>query len=234
LQVLKQNFETARQNLRIASVQLDSSIETSNQPASMQRSGGSQSGTQGLNLLNALQSVLNAQNDLIRIWVQYEQNRINIHRDMDIMQVDERGIWIDEVYQNLVDPAVVTPTLSEPSNDATDAANPPRVLDADTARPVTGPDTLPGTGSGPLPGSGSGPQSVPVSATRPDPESSADDRRSVTPAAAVSSDPEFVLPVVQVGEASPAPVRVRRTADGWRTRVRPDSDVHSPPAHTSP
>ncbi len=232
LQVLKQNFETARQNLRIASVQLDSSIETSNQPASMQRSGGSQSGTQGLNLLNALQSVLNAQNDLIRIWVQYEQNRINIHRDMDIMQVDERGIWIDEVYQNLGNPAAVTPTLSEPTHDATDAANPPRVLDADPARPLTG--------SAPLPGVGALDQSIPAAipqpapATDPDPESSVDDRRSVTPAAAVSSDPEFVLPVVQVGEASPAPVRVRRTADGWRTRVRPDSDVHSPPALTSP
>lgn len=120
LQVLKQNFETARQNLRIAAVQLDSTIETFNQPARAGQTvggGGTQAGNQGLNLINALQSVLNAQNDLIRIWVQYEQNRINIHRDMDIMQVDERGVWIDPVYQNLSTLSADSPTLSEPAHD---------------------------------------------------------------------------------------------------------------------
>lgn len=138
LQVLRQNFETARQNLRIAAVQLDSSIETFNQPASMQRAGGSASGTQGLNLLNALQSVLNAQNELIRIWVQYEQNRINIHRDMDIMQVDERGLWIDPVYQNLESLADVTTTAREPRSQPTVPHDPPRVLADDSARPFPG------------------------------------------------------------------------------------------------
>jgi hypothetical protein len=135
LQVLKQNFETARQNLRIAALQLDSTIETFNQPARPgQAAGGTQAGNQGLNLINALQSVLNAQNELIRIWVQYEQNRINIHRDMDIMQVDERGIWIDPVYQNLTSGLPATPTLSEPPHEFD--APPPGALPADRAQPI--------------------------------------------------------------------------------------------------
>jgi hypothetical protein len=55
----------------------------------------------GLNLNNALNALLTAQNALIQYWASYERNRINIYRDMDIMQIDERGLWIDPVYQNL-------------------------------------------------------------------------------------------------------------------------------------
>jgi outer membrane protein TolC len=136
LQANKQNFETARQNLRIAALQLDSNIENLNAPA---RAGqaqpqGNQQSNQGLNLINALQSVLNAQNDLISIWVQYEQNRINIYRDMDIMQVDERGIWIDPVYQNLSAPSAASPPLSEPAD--VNNPPPPGKLPDDRAEPV--------------------------------------------------------------------------------------------------
>ncbi|MDZ4687173.1 MAG: TolC family protein [Planctomycetaceae bacterium] len=136
LVALKQNFETARQNLRIAALQLDSNIETLNQPvrAGQAQPQGNQQSNQGLNLINALQSVLNAQNELIRIWVQYEQNRINIHRDMDIMQVDERGIWIDPVYQSLSSLPAVSPTLSEPT-DVNDPPAPGKLPD-DRAQPV--------------------------------------------------------------------------------------------------
>jgi len=146
IQVLRQNIETARQNLRIAAVQLDSAIETFNAPGSAARtggSGGSASGNQGLNLLNALQSVLNAQNDLIRIWVQYEQNRINIHRDMDIMQVDERGVWIDPVYQNMMSVSAPQPTLSEPADEHL-RIDPPGVL------PIEPGDTEPRAAVGPV------------------------------------------------------------------------------------
>ncbi len=119
LQVLKLNFETTRQNLRIAALQLDNAIETFNAPPAPGSTGRATTGgqNQGLNLINALQSVLQAQNDLIGIWIQYEQNRINIHRDMDIMQVDERGLWLDPVYQTLGASHDSSPTLSEPADD---------------------------------------------------------------------------------------------------------------------
>lgn len=121
LQTASLNFETSRQNLRIAALQLDSAIETFNQPARANVGGGGGTGgqNQGLNLINALQSVLQAQNSLIQFWTQYEQTRINIHLDMDIMQVDERGIWIDPIYQSLGrnSAAGSNPTLSEPADD---------------------------------------------------------------------------------------------------------------------
>lgn len=197
LQVLRQNFETARQNLRIASVQLDSSIENFNQPASVARTGGSASGQQGLNLLNALQSVLNAQNELIRIWVQYEQNRINIHRDMDIMQIDERGLWLDPVYQNLSTLGGESPTLNEPTDDTTPpppAEFPAAALDAAAI--------------------------TPVSAIQFDDAT----RRSQTAPPVDVERLEFVLPSIVGPESEPAPADAaparRGTPDGWRTRVR--------------
>jgi len=54
----------------------------------------------GLDLLNALQNVLDAQNDLVGIWVSYETARLNIYLSTGMLQVDERGLWTDPFYQN--------------------------------------------------------------------------------------------------------------------------------------
>lgn len=118
LAVLRPNFETNRQNLRFSAMQLDSAIlESTKPPAAGQANtaGRAGSGNTGLNLQNALQAILTAQNGLIQSWIQYEQNRINIFRDMDIMQIDERGLWIDPVYQELADRP--NPPASEPANE---------------------------------------------------------------------------------------------------------------------
>ncbi|NBO66246.1 MAG: hypothetical protein EBU88_15625 [Acidobacteria bacterium] len=50
---------------------------------------------------NALNSVLTAQNGLIQDWVVYETNRLNIFRDMGIMDIDARGVWTDRFYQQM-------------------------------------------------------------------------------------------------------------------------------------
>ncbi len=139
LHLLAENFETSRQNLRIAAIQLDLAVENSSLSTSSAQSAipnpgqaaqrGTGSGNQGLNLLNALQTILNAQNDLINIWVEYERNRINIHRDMDIMVVDERGLWVDAAYTSTVSPA----SNSEPAH-----VLPPERIDR-SGGDVTGP-----------------------------------------------------------------------------------------------
>ena len=145
LQVNRQNLETSRKNLRQAALQFDINVANNLNPraqgqgggggggAAAGGGGGAQGGTNlgnssGLNINNALGALVRAQNALIQYWTSYERNRINIYRDMDIMQIDERGLWIDPVYQNLggraptfsdEQPANVTP--AEPS-----AFNPPR------------------------------------------------------------------------------------------------------------
>jgi len=77
-----------RTAVRNAALQYDS--------ASLQAQGSQQ--TNALSLVNALDAVLQAQNSLIGDWVTYETNRLNIFRDMGIMDIDARGLWTDRFY----------------------------------------------------------------------------------------------------------------------------------------
>src|SRR5262249_8784428 len=49
--------------------------------------------------LNALNSVLTAQNQMITIWVNYESFRLDMYNFMGTMEIDEYGFWVDEFYQ---------------------------------------------------------------------------------------------------------------------------------------
>ncbi|QDU41216.1 Outer membrane efflux protein [Maioricimonas rarisocia] len=100
LAVLRENIETSRQGVRIAAMQLDLAIEESSAPQQGAAQGDvASSGAQGVNLLNALDSVLNAQNSLIADWINYERARLNIYRDMGIMEVGPDGLWNDPIYR---------------------------------------------------------------------------------------------------------------------------------------
>ncbi|MCH7989045.1 MAG: TolC family protein [Planctomycetes bacterium] len=90
----KENLENARQAVRSSARQCRSAVLESTAPALLRR------GDPGLALLTALDAVLGSQNSLIGIWVNYEQSRLNIYRDMGIMEIDEKGIWTDGFYQN--------------------------------------------------------------------------------------------------------------------------------------
>lgn len=108
LNVLRRNFETARQAVRINAVQLDSAIEQGLAPGGGtggggQPAGGGQGGggNNGLNLTQAFQGLLGALNTLVQTWANYESFRLNIYRDMGIMEIDPQGFWTDEFYQDL-------------------------------------------------------------------------------------------------------------------------------------
>ncbi|HUG94347.1 MAG TPA: TolC family protein [Planctomycetaceae bacterium] len=115
LLVLRENFELARQAVRIAALQLDSAVEETLAPArAADPIVGGGAGSSAFNLLDALNNVLNAQDALIRTWVDYERNRLNIYRDMGIMIVDERGVWVDAFYQRQA-PGTRSPANTEPT-----------------------------------------------------------------------------------------------------------------------
>ncbi len=88
LKVSEQQLEIDRQALRVAALQFDIAA----QKASLEGETGA------LNLLTALDDILAAQNSLLRDWITWEVSRLNIYRDMGIMQIDERGLWIDPFY----------------------------------------------------------------------------------------------------------------------------------------
>lgn len=88
LDVLRINVENDRKSVRLSAQEYDQAAEQA-----------TRTDTNALNLLNALNGILTAQNSLIRDWVNYEGNRLNIFRDMGIMEIDPRGIWYDDFYQ---------------------------------------------------------------------------------------------------------------------------------------
>lgn len=88
IKVQEYRLEIDRTTVRNAAFQYHS--------ASLQAAGTQQ--TNALNLVNALDAVLQAQNSLVADWVTYETNRLNIFRDMGIMEIDPRGVWTDPFY----------------------------------------------------------------------------------------------------------------------------------------
>ena len=128
------NFEITRKSLRQAALQFDINVANNLNPKQQVagQAGTTNLGQTGLNLIQALNSLLQSQNNLILNWASYERNRINIHRDMDIMEIDERGLWIDPVYQNLGGRGSSS-HLNEPAHDI-----PPEPADTEsnTATPV--------------------------------------------------------------------------------------------------
>ncbi len=89
-------FEITRQAVRSAAIQYDQAVDETTAPLAP---GQSRSTNIGLNLLRALESILNAQNSLISNWVSYESSRLAINRDMGTMYIDEAGVWDDPFYQ---------------------------------------------------------------------------------------------------------------------------------------
>lgn len=100
LVVLRRNLETSRRALRLAALQFDSAVNESNAPANANAGGGAGRGLQGNNLLNALNAILQNQNQLIQNWTDYERNRLNLYRDMGTMEIGPDGIWNDSFYRN--------------------------------------------------------------------------------------------------------------------------------------
>jgi len=127
LSTLKQNLENSRRAVRSSARQFLSAVIESTAPGQLRR------GDPGLALLTALDAVLGSQNSLIGIWVDYEQSRLNIYRDMGIMEIDEKGIWTDGFYQNKS--PVEPPAELKPTTAAADQLSQP-------ARPTSKNETL--------------------------------------------------------------------------------------------
>ena len=113
----RRNFETLRDQVRAATAQLDITNEQISAPtpsaaapagAAAAAGGGGGGGggagggqqAQGLQIINAINSVLGAQNNLIGFWVSFEAYRLDIYNFMGILEIDREGYWTDEFYQS--------------------------------------------------------------------------------------------------------------------------------------
>lgn len=141
LNVLKGNFETNLRAVRFSALEFDSAVEQANAP------GQQPGGRSAINVLNALTSVLRAQNGLIATWINYEQARLNIYRDMGIMEIEADGVWTDAFYQQLAGSAAhakKSHPLADPEQVSNETAAPPADLKVpgevndDASRPQRG------------------------------------------------------------------------------------------------
>lgn len=89
LEINRFQFEISRQQLVVAARQLDEAQLTL-------RGGGNNDRSATLYLLSAFQSLLAAKNSLIGGWVAYESSRMDLLRDLDWMEFDDQGVWINE------------------------------------------------------------------------------------------------------------------------------------------
>ena len=83
------NFQIARQQLITATRQVEQAQFNLRTATS-----GDSSSTQ--DLLQALQSLRDTKNQLISSWINYETSRIAVFVDLESLQLDEQGVWINE------------------------------------------------------------------------------------------------------------------------------------------
>jgi hypothetical protein len=128
LQVQYQQYEIQKTSYIAALVTLDQSFQSFLEPP--RSTGGGGAGSQlVLTLLRGLNGVNNAQNGLIRNWVQYQTTRLILYRDLGIMPYDE---W--EAFYELF-PAASPSSLGDDAGGADRAPAPPPFL-----RPDAGPE----------------------------------------------------------------------------------------------
>ena len=85
-------FEICRRALRVAARELDQAIEFGDRPDAGENAGG-----RGVNISRALENILYNQNEMIESWAEYETARLSIYRDMGTMDINESGLWADDI-----------------------------------------------------------------------------------------------------------------------------------------
>ncbi len=106
LRQFKENLEIQRRAVAIAVRRVDKTLEDLNEPPPPILPGepAVQLGpTAAFNLLTAISDLRNAQNNFLGVWLNFYSERVQFHRDLGVMQVDEEGMWIDLPIREVVD-----------------------------------------------------------------------------------------------------------------------------------
>jgi len=89
LKAQRELFEIQRRALRVAAMELEQALEAGERQAD----GEGEGRQQGLNIPRALENILDAQDELIEAWVEYETARMELFRDVGVMKIDANGLW---------------------------------------------------------------------------------------------------------------------------------------------
>lgn len=95
IDVNKINFELRRAAVQVAISQVERTQLRLQEPSKPNQDQQKFDSSTARDLINALDSLLSAQNDFLGVAVNYEVLRRSLDLDMGTMQLDSRGIWID-------------------------------------------------------------------------------------------------------------------------------------------
>ncbi len=93
------SLEIQRRAVAIAIRRVDQTRETLNAPVPSSLPGQPPQAlgpTSAQNLLFALSDLRNTQNNLMSVWLNYFAARMRLYRELGVMRLDDRGVWIDE------------------------------------------------------------------------------------------------------------------------------------------
>ncbi|HUG91552.1 MAG TPA: TolC family protein [Planctomycetaceae bacterium] len=99
LEQLRTNLEIQRRAVAIAIRRVDLTREDLNRPVPPAEPGqppAQLGATVAVNLLTALSDLRTAQNNFMSVWLNYHAARMVLYRDLGVMRIDVRGLWIDE------------------------------------------------------------------------------------------------------------------------------------------
>lgn len=98
LKQLETNMEIQRRAVAISIRRVDLTRENLSQPRPPAAPGEPPAmfgDTAAMDLLNALSDLRNTQNNFMSVWLNHYATRMVLERDLGVMQLDERGRWID-------------------------------------------------------------------------------------------------------------------------------------------
>ncbi|MCP3694307.1 MAG: hypothetical protein GY917_19025, partial [Planctomycetaceae bacterium] len=123
VQLNQVNFELRRTALRVAIKQVQSARLKLQEPPRQNALG--QAGTFGpttaQNLISSLDSLRDAQDDILSVWVNYEVQRAMLDLNLGTMELDDEGAWVDPGPIGL---KYGYPTNPLPANEGTSPPNP--------------------------------------------------------------------------------------------------------------
>lgn len=131
LRFLAENYKIQQRSVELAYYQVENALNTLQAPPRVvpagQAAGTSDTGSQAAltrQLLDAVRSLLRAQNQLYTVYQNYLVARLQLYRDLELMPLDRRGVWIDDIPRN----APRSPAPDRPTGDTSGALPPPRIL----------------------------------------------------------------------------------------------------------
>ena len=98
-----EQYKIQQRQLELAYLTIDSSLESLQAPvapappAGLTRTQADGPAALTQQLLAAQRSLPTAQNALLTIWINYLDQRLQLYRDLELMPLDARGVWIDRI-----------------------------------------------------------------------------------------------------------------------------------------